>query len=381
MKICIISCFDWYDKRVNYLKRYYIEKGLEVVCYTADFNHIKKEYVQNRYEDISYVHVPCYKKNLSLRRVYSHYHFANSIYKCMKREKPDYIHALIPPNFLAKKLSIYVKKNKKCKLYFDVIDMWPESMPINSRNQIIKILFDAWRNIRDKYINDADVVFTECDLYQKSLEKVVEPIKLYTLHLVKEESGVKSSKTNLNEQEITFAYLGSINHLIDIDKICQILKGLSAVKKVKIRIIGSGERKQEFIERVRGINIECVDEGAIYDEKEKHRILGECDLGLNIMKETVCVGLTTKSIDYFEAGLPILNNIPADTEQLVDMYNAGYNVDTDNIMLIVDKLANVSKEELKKMRDNAYRLYQENFTVYAFASVLNNVHSEEPQRN
>ena len=35
------------------------------------------------------------------------------------------------------------------------------------------------------------------------------------------------------------------------------------------------------------------------------------------MKQEVFVGLTMKSIDYFEAGLPIINNIHGDTWNIV----------------------------------------------------------------
>lgn len=41
------------------------------------------------------------------------------------------------------------------------------------------------------------------------------------------------------------------------------------------------------------------------------------------MKPDVCVGLTMKSVDYFRHDLPILNNIPADTAELVDREPGG----------------------------------------------------------
>ena len=57
--------------------------------------------------------------------------------------------------------------------------------------------------------------------------------------------------------------------------------------------------------------------GAIYNTGEKLAIMNRCHFGLNIMKSSVCVGLTMKSVDYFRCGLPIINNIPADTKDLV----------------------------------------------------------------
>ena len=52
--------------------------------------------------------------------------------------------------------------------------------------------------------------------------------------------------------------------------------------------------------------------GKVFDSKEKNRIFETCHYGLNIMKDSVFVGLTMKSMDYFE-GLPIINNIQGDT--------------------------------------------------------------------
>jgi hypothetical protein len=51
------------------------------------------------------------------------------------------------------------------------------------------------------------------------------------------------------------------------------------------------------------------------------------------MKDTVCVGLTMKSIDYFQARLPILNSIQADTAKIVDEYRIGINITDGNKLM------------------------------------------------
>ena len=57
--------------------------------------------------------------------------------------------------------------------------------------------------------------------------------------------------------------------------------------------------------------------------------MSRCHFGFNLMKPDVCVGLTMKSVDYFRHDLPILNNIPADTAELVDREQVGLNVGED----------------------------------------------------
>ena len=53
--------------------------------------------------------------------------------------------------------------------------------------------------------------------------------------------------------------------------------------------------------------------------------MSRCHFGFNLMKPDVRVGLTMKSVDYFRHDLPILNNIPADTAELVDREQVGVN--------------------------------------------------------
>ncbi len=43
------------------------------------------------------------------------------------------------------------------------------------------------------------------------------------------------------------------------------------------------------------------------------------------MKASVCVGLTMKSVDYLEFGLPVINNIRGDTWEAVKKYRIGIN--------------------------------------------------------
>ena len=66
--------------------------------------------------------------------------------------------------------------------------------------------------------------------------------------------------------------------------------------------------------------------GKIYDAKEKQKIFDQCHYGLNIMKASVFVGLTMKSMDYFEAGLPVINNIHGDTWDIIEREKIGVNL-------------------------------------------------------
>ena len=76
------------------------------------------------------------------------------------------------------------------------------------------------------------------------------------------------------------------------------------------------------------------------------------------MKTSVCVGLTMKSMDYFEFGLPIINNISGDTWNIVDNRLCGINVD--------NKMINFDYKYSDDMRYNLRNFFEEFLTEKVF---------------
>ncbi|RDY31713.1 glycosyltransferase [Lachnotalea glycerini] len=367
MKMLIISCFDWYEKRTKTIIDYFQKQNMEVIYYTSDYEHIKKEYVKKS-EQINYIHAIQYKKNFSIKRLLSHYVFSKRVYKILNKHVPDYVYILIPPNSMLKYAAKYHKKHSGTKLIVDIIDMWPESMPINMKIANC-IPFIIWKDLRDKNLKEADWVFTECDLYQEILKKYISNNKISTLYLTKPKTVNINSHYYADSSKIVLVYLGSINNIIDIDLICVLIYRLSKERKVVLKIIGKGEKKSEFIKRAQEAKAQVIDEGVIFDDVLKHEILSKSDFGINIMKKQVYVGLTTKSIDYLSTGLPIINNIGGDTEYLIEKYKAGFNIIDENVEGVAFKILS-DFDTRQEMRENAYKLYHENFTENEFRKKL-----------
>ena len=104
--------------------------------------------------------------------------------------QPDLLYVTLPPNSLAKFAAKYKKAHSHVKLYFDIIDLWPETMPIGKVKTIPPFTF--WRQLRDKNLKYADFVITECNLYQSVLENVLKGIKFETVYLAKREDRMES---------------------------------------------------------------------------------------------------------------------------------------------------------------------------------------------
>ena len=181
-----------------------------------------------------------YKKNISVKRLYSHDEFARKTYHKLQTIMPDLIYAVIPPNSIAKYCAKYKLMYKKVKLIFDIMDMWPESVPLER----LKITwpFRIWKDYRDQNLRFADFVFTECELYQFYLKKYLPP-KYGVLYLAKdhvidyEDIAFRKRKNQRNSDEIILGYLGSINHIIDIGGIEKLISELGKHFRITVKII------------------------------------------------------------------------------------------------------------------------------------------------
>lgn len=327
----LISCFNWYKGRLEPIRKELLSQGYEVKILISDFDHLKKIPIEKRYSECTYIHVPLYKNNISLGRIVSHMAFGNKVGEIISRTNPDLVYCLIPPNNVAKHCVKYKYSHPQTKLILDIIDLWPESMPWGRMKNTLPAR--AWKKWRDAAIAYADHVFTECDLYQEKLRSVLDPDKTSTLYLFKEQSSEERALVQeiiSKEQQdniIRFAYLGSMNNIIDIDGICGVIKQfIESGCQCELHSIGDGESRVKFETAVNAVGCSTYFYGSVFNEAEKIKILAPCDYAFNMMKGEISVGLTIKSIDYLSYGLPIINNIKGDTWRLVEKEGIGMNV-------------------------------------------------------
>lgn len=358
MKAVIISSSYSYMERVTLLEEAYQRKGYDTVVLMTDFVHASKTTLKEGREGYIFIKTKPYFKNISVQRLYSHIKFAKDAFKVVSEMQVDLLHVLIPANSLAKEADQYKKKHPNVKLYLDFIDLWPETMPINRFKNTFP--FRIWKNLRDKNLTRTDAIYCECGLYKKVL-KVENNDHYRILYWAKAQAGPQSVPS-LSMEHIALCYLGSVNNIIDMDRIVEICKKLGSYKSVVLHLIANGEKKEEFLQKLHSNAIKVCDHGSIYDDDIKQQIFDQCHFGLNIMKSSVCVGLTMKSLDYFRAGLPIINNIMGDTSDFVSQYEIGFNVDDH----YAEKVSVFQMKDYLRMRDNVKALYNQKFSKQAF---------------
>ena len=328
----LISCFDWYRERLAPVRERLMSMGYTVTVLTADFDHVHSAPVEERIPECTYIHVPPYRRNLSVQRIASHLAFGKAVGKWLKSRHPNLVYCLVPPNSTADACRRYKQANPDSRLVLDLIDLWPESLPLRGAKDLPPARL--WGRLRDDSIAAADHVFTECALYQKQLEGVLDSSKATVLPLFKvlrpEDRCLVQQiidRRSTEEKVLKFAYLGSMNNILDIDGICTVLRGLRDTGYAcMLHAVGDGESRAGFQQAVQAAGCVACFYGPIFEESEKIRILAPCDYAFNMMKEGVAVGLTMKSIDYLAYGLPLINNIPGDTRDLIEEAGIGVNI-------------------------------------------------------
>jgi glycosyltransferase involved in cell wall biosynthesis len=410
--VCIITDSTSYEPRADIVAGFFKGHGFNVDMLLSDFDHRakkKRELPKDallstaareklngeaEYPELTRIYIKSkpYSKNISLGRLIYHHDFAKKVYRLLnKAEAYDILYVMLPGNSLAP-AAARLSKEKRSKLIFDLIDMWPESLPVSGISRTPPIAY--WRKLRDDNINKADCIITECSLYQNRLK--LDPAKTVTMYWAKTENidaeagavsaskpdpdiEVQRSQSETDEGSgIRIAYLGSINNVIDIPLIADILKAINAAcmdkgaGKVNFDIIGDGESREAFLDALKKAEISFNYHGAIYDEQKKREILSHCDWGINIMKPGVNVGLTMKSIDYLANGLRLINNIPGDTWEWVEKEHIGVNVAAERTGSIENSLKKIWLPQIKD-RDEIAGFYSENFTIEAMNRVLDRV--------
>lgn len=363
MKVVIVNCFDTYEDRVDLLYDYFKNNGNNITVIQSNFRHFKKVVRTESKQDFIFVESKPYYKNMSVSRMTSHYYFAKKAFEIVERLQPDLLYVMIPPNSLSKFAVKYKMKHNDVKLIFDLIDLWPETMPIRKVEALP--LFYLWKKMRNDGFKYVDFVITECNLYQEVLKKHLKYVNSEILYLAKKETRIDTCPS-LNKDEIHLCYLGSINNIIDISKIKKLINEINKFKIVTLHIIGDGENKENLIHEVKSTGASVKYYGNIYDCKKKQEIFDRCHFGLNIMKNTVCVGLTMKSIDYFQGGLPIINSIQSDTANIVDKFHIGINIIDDNIKETARKVSDFDIDSLLTIRENTKNVFENLFSLDAF---------------
>lgn len=385
MNILVVSPFFTPDNisRTNLVYKA-LKKSNNVKIIYSEFSHNEKEYL--KYEGKDYISIKTckYKKNISMNRIIGYLQYSIKVNKFIKKNKFDVIYIAIPPNIVSYKILKTILNNdlvNRPKVLVDIVDLWPEALPIKKvYKKILKILkiTTIWRYFRNYSIKNSDYIICESMYFAKKLE-IYKKKNFDVVYLSKfsknRECKNEIIDVNMEENTINIGYIGGINHIYDFESLIYILDNIENKlnRRIVLHIIGDGERKEWLINQLDSRKIKYVYYGITYDELEKAKILSHCDWGFNGYNENTEVALSYKSVDYFSYGLPIINSTKGDTSELVDKYNIGINYSVKNLDVVIDKLNSITRSELRDIKKNVNEIYCNLFDFESFENKLNNI--------
>lgn len=369
-KAVCISCFHYYDNRIRLVEGYLQKHGYVCTYITSNFDHVHKAPFSCDIPQSIQIPTRPYYKNLTFDRIYSHMLFARDAMNQVRQIQPDLLYVMVPPNSLCYEAARYKKENPNVKLVFDIYDLWPETFPSSRAKQLLSIPFGVWGWLRNSGLKLVDVVFTECDMFRQVLKKRLEGKKTDVLYLCRAGITAKEDRPLPESEGIHLCYLGSINNIIDIPVIAELVERIQALHPVVLHIIGDGESRDQLIASVKNAGAQVEFYGKVFDPEKRQAIFDKCFFGINVMKDSVCVGLTMKSLDYFAGGLPIINTIQGDTADLVRDKNIGINLNRENLGETAEVISKLTVSDVVKMRQNTLKMFRELFLEESFIATL-----------
>lgn len=369
---------EFENDRFKYLAELMLEDtDLSIEVVTMDFSHHRKEYRHITTEEMdrwpykmTFLHVTQYKKNVSIKRLFSNGVLAINLKKYFKhRKKPDVVFCAVPSINAAYVASKYCKKND-IKFVIDIQDLWPEAfqMSINIR-WISKILFAPMKLMADQIYASADVICAVSQTYiDRALEVNKKATKTYCVFLGTDLDEFDKNATARNNElgsELKIAYCGTIGRSYDLKCVIDALhltKG-KTILPISFLVMGDGPDLDKIKKYALEKEVRTIFYGRI-PYKEMCGILAACDMVVNPIIPGASQSIINKHADYAASGLPVVNTQECEEyRNLVQQYQMGFNCNNNDAADLSKKIVLLSNNSAmrRKMGENARRCAEECF--------------------
>ena len=366
--ILIISVFgkvrEVSNDRVNNLYDFLPVEKKKIV--TTDFSHHNK--AKRTGEDIrnvDYLNVPNYSKNLSLRRIWSHWVFAFRLFFYLRDiiEKPDIIYCVLPTPSSGLVAGWYAKKNN-IKFVTDIIDVWPDGLfPINSTFKKLKWLFKPWELLSAKVYRMSDFICAANRSYASIAKEYVTNIPVQHFYLGtsfdNKETDIEINPIVKPVDEIWIGYGGNLGHLYDFDLMIEgTLQAMKLTnKKLRFILVGGGVLEEELRLKLTSINDLPFTITGNIGYQEFINYLRKCDICLNLFKPNALISMSYKLYDYFACKSYVMNNLVGDADEIIAEFGVGCNVNRDDFTVkLIEAIRHLPDFERNK-RANFEKVY------------------------
>jgi len=302
-------------------------------------------------------------------------YFKRAVQKYFSNIKFDLVIYPTPPITFAPVVK-YIKKRDKCKSYLILRDIFPQNVrDLGLLNN--QLLFNYFRRKEKQLYDISDYIgcMSEGNINYVLEHNNIDKNKLEILY--------NWGKIDHNTEIVTTDYKnkyglknkfvavfgGNIGLPQELEFLLELAKEYKGRDGIIFLIIGKGAQKQKIVDIVRNEKLSNVIIKDFLPRDEYDNLMKQCDIGLiNLSRKFTIPNIPSKTIAYFNAGIPILASTDKNTDYkdlLVKKTKAGLWSETGDLKTYksnFEKLLNDKKirEELGK---NGRRFLEENLSV------------------
>ncbi len=307
------------NSRFPYIASHIDKEKFDVELITSTFLHGKKihrkiEDIEKQDYKITLIDEPGYKKNVDIKRIWSHKTFAKNVEKYLNTlDNIDYIYLAIPSVSLAKVVTKFAKE-KNIRLIVDIQDLWPEAFQMVFHIPFISsMIFRPIKKAADYVYRSADSLIAVSKTYLKralTVNKTAENKLVVFLgtDLDEFDEAIASNKIEYNDDVFRIAYIGTLGSSYDIKCVIDSLAILKErnINNILFEVMGKGPLEDEFKNYAKEKNVSAEFTGYL-NYKEMCAALKACDLAVNPIVQGAAQSIINKVGDYAAAGLPVVN--------------------------------------------------------------------------
>jgi glycosyltransferase involved in cell wall biosynthesis len=154
----------------------------------------------------------------------------------------------------------------------------------------------------------------------------------------------------------TIAYVGNLGRLYDFDTLVDVLSESDLREHMQLFIVGKGDREEWLIRELERRKILYRFFGIVFDAQRLSEILRSCHVGFNGYFNTEAA-FSYKATTYFAAGLPLVNSMTGDLQQLVAEHGLGENYEGGNRKQLRECLIRLWRNGTTTMAANSERFF------------------------
>lgn len=350
-KILIVTFSDIkFDSRVLRYIKFCDERYTIYVIGNGDFLHENKNLI---YINLNY---KSKRKNKSIFEfLYYNFYLKYKIYMIIKLIKPDLIHSNDFETFFP---SYFAFLNKKNSLIYDSHEIWCERAGVR-KNIITKTINYFEYLIEKSFTKKIKYFITVSESIKLYFEKTYKIKNLYVIRNVTTLNDHNEIERNIldtvkNEKRLKFVYIGPLSYERNIPFLIDIFKDFE--NDFHLTLIGKSFLKLPSYPNIK--IFKSIDENKIVPT------LKIFDVGVHPLKIDNLnhkLSLPNKIFQYMASSLALFIYENYETLKIIEKYKNGFTADFSDPKSVKEKLKLFKKIEIKKMNENSYRGFLEEY--------------------